>query len=136
LPSTNQTCNHTRNYPTTTCSDSESPGTACAQTATATATTSAGTCSRDANFCAAYFLVRDSSDAVNAELQDGSVESASHIQACHDAFAFTAARAISVEFAGCLRSGEDSACRRCARHPSRGSVPATAACHGRHAFVC
>src|SRR6184192_3749639 len=39
-------------------SDSQSPGTPCAQTATTTA--SACTCSRDANLCAAYFLVRDS----------------------------------------------------------------------------
>ena len=132
LSSTNHTCNHARNYSNTTCSDSQSPGTACAQTATA----SAGTCSRDANLCAAYFLVRDSSDAVNAELQDGSVESPSHIEARHDAFAFTSARAISVEFAGCLRSRENPARRGRVRHHSRGSVSATAACHGRHAFVC
>src|SRR5262249_12485086 len=131
LSETNHTCNHARNYPNTTCFDSQSPGTACAQTATA----SAGTGNRDANLCAAYFLVRDSSDAINAELQDGSVESPSHIEARHYAFAFTSAHAISVEFAGCLRSGENPARRGRAWHHSRCSVSATAACHGWHAFV-
>ena len=65
-----------------------------------------------------------------------SVESPSDIKARHDAFAFTSARAISVEFAGCLRSRENPARRGRARHHSRGSVSAAAACHGRHAFVC
>src|SRR5262249_37188762 len=130
--STNHTCNHDRNYTNTTCSDSQSPGTACTQTATA----SAGTCNRDANLCAAYFLVRDNSDAVNPELQDGSVEGPSHIEARHDAFTFTSARAISFEFASCLRSRENPACRRRAWHHSCRSVPATAACYEWHAFVC
>jgi hypothetical protein len=65
-----------------------------------------------------------------------SVEGSSDIEACYDAFSLTSARAISVEFAGCLRSRENSSRRGRARHHSRGSVPATAACHGRHAFVC
>jgi hypothetical protein len=69
------------------------------EAATAAKPQSAGT---HVGCCPAYFLIRDSSDTVNAELQDGSVESSSHIEARHDAFAFTSARAISVEFAGCL----------------------------------
>ena len=95
----------------------------------------ASTRCNDANIGAAYLLVRDLSDAADAELQNGKPECAAHIQGRHDAFGPLSATAACNEFASQLRDRKDSASWKRPWHNSDVSVP-TAAPRERFVFSC